>query len=183
MSRILVVGCSGAGKSTLARQLGARLHLPVVHLDRHYWNAGWRPTPDTEFDVHLETLLAEPTWVMDGNYVRTLARRLRVADVAVFLDFSPWVCRTRVIRRTVRWFGRARPDLAPGCREQIDGEFLRWVWNFHRDVLPEVKRILRAAPPSVRVLTATSPRELEALMGSERALGGASLAGAARGTG
>jgi adenylate kinase family enzyme len=32
--RFLIIGPSGAGKSTLARRIGARLDIPVVHLDR-----------------------------------------------------------------------------------------------------------------------------------------------------
>ena len=33
MNRIAIIGCSGGGKSTLARSLGARLGLPIIHLD------------------------------------------------------------------------------------------------------------------------------------------------------
>ena len=48
-----IIGPSGAGKSTLARQLGAITGLPVVHLDREFWRAGWVPTPDAEWDERL----------------------------------------------------------------------------------------------------------------------------------
>src|SRR6478672_10266145 len=40
VERIAVIGGIGAGKSTLARELGARLELPVVHLDRLWWTDG-----------------------------------------------------------------------------------------------------------------------------------------------
>jgi adenylate kinase family enzyme len=33
VQRIAIVGCSGSGKTCLARHLGARLDLPVTHLD------------------------------------------------------------------------------------------------------------------------------------------------------
>ena len=41
MKRVAIIGSGGAGKSTLARALGAKTGLPVVHLDRLYWQAGW----------------------------------------------------------------------------------------------------------------------------------------------
>ena len=74
--RILVIGPSGAGKSTLARRLGAITGLPVIHLDRVYWNAGWVPTPDEEFRSRLAALLREPEWIIDGAYVTTQEERL-----------------------------------------------------------------------------------------------------------
>ena len=49
--RILVVGSGGAGKSTFARRLGELTGLPVVHLDRHFWRAGWKATPTDEWNA------------------------------------------------------------------------------------------------------------------------------------
>ncbi|MEO9901595.1 isopentenyl transferase family protein [Nisaea sp.] len=47
MNRVLILGCPGAGKSTAARSLAKITGLPVIHLDRHYWEPGWvRPGPD-----------------------------------------------------------------------------------------------------------------------------------------
>jgi hypothetical protein len=49
MRRLLVVGCPGAGKSTFSRRLGERLSLPVIHLDLHFWHAGWQPPEPTQW--------------------------------------------------------------------------------------------------------------------------------------
>ena len=66
--RILVLGPSGAGKSTLARRIGARLDLPVVHLDTFHWNPGWIESEVGRFRQRLAAAVAGDAWVMDGNY-------------------------------------------------------------------------------------------------------------------
>ena len=162
--RILVVGSSGAGKSTLAARLGAALRLPVVHLDALYWNPGWRPTPDDEWDRKLPELLAADSWIMDGNYHRSLPERLRRADAAVFLDLPPWTCRWRVVKRIASSYGRVRADMAAGCPEQMDGEFLRWVWTWPRDVRPTVVHALEHAPPETAVLRLRTRKEVAAAL-------------------
>ncbi len=39
--RILIIGPSGSGKSTLAITLSGLTGLPVIHLDKEFWQPGW----------------------------------------------------------------------------------------------------------------------------------------------
>ncbi|WP_191385244.1 AAA family ATPase [uncultured Flavonifractor sp.] len=142
MRRVLVLGCPGAGKSTLARSLGEALSLPVVHLDKLWWKSGWINRTEGEFDALLDTVLLGEEWVIDGNYLRTLPRRLERCDAVVLLDYPRQVCLFRALRRILSWRGRTRPDMAADCPERLDGEFVRWIWEFHRTQRPQVLELL-----------------------------------------
>ena len=154
--RVLVIGSGGAGKSTLATEIGAALGLPVIHLDALYWRAGWVPTPEPQWRAQVERLVAEDAWVMDGNYGGTLELRLAACDGVVFLDLPRWLCLARVLRRWLRYAGRTRPDLAPGCPEQLSWEFVRWVWTYPQRRRSEILRRLAALPPDRRVVVLDS---------------------------
>ena len=108
MRRVLVLGCPGAGKSTLARSLGEALSLPVVHLDKLWWKSGWINRTEGEFDALLDAVLLGEEWVIDGNYLRTLPRRLERCDAVVLLDYPRRVCLFRALRRILSWRGRTR---------------------------------------------------------------------------
>ena len=138
MHKVLVIGSGGAGKSTLARQIAELSGLPLVHLDRLYWHSGWRPTEDGEWDAVIESLIRQDAWVMDGNYGRTLARRLAACDTVVFLDRSRWLCLWRAIARWLRYAGRARPDMPTGCPERLSWEFVVWIWQYPRGRRPGI---------------------------------------------
>ena len=142
MRRVLVLGCPGAGKSTLARSLGEALSLPVVHLDKLWWKSGWVNRTEGEFDALLGAVLLGEEWVIDGNYLRTLPRRLERCDAVVLLDYPRRVCLFRALRRILTWRGRTRPDMAADCPERLDGEFVRWIWEFHRTQRPQVLELL-----------------------------------------
>jgi adenylate kinase family enzyme len=131
--RVLVVGSGGAGKSTLARLLSARTGLPLIHLDAHFWRAGWQPTPPEPWRSTVSRLAGEPEWIMDGNYTSTLDIRLPAADLIVFLDLPRRVTLTRLLRRRLRWHRRTRPEMGMGCPERLDRAFLRWVWRYPSD--------------------------------------------------
>ncbi|CAN5425511.1 hypothetical protein BH10ACI2_BH10ACI2_22620 [soil metagenome] len=51
MKKVIVIGSGGAGKSTFSRLLGAKLGLPVVHLDQLYWRPDWVKTPAEEWET------------------------------------------------------------------------------------------------------------------------------------
>lgn len=144
MRRVLVIGCPGAGKSTLTRALAETLGLPAVYLDRLWWKSGWINRTRAEFDARLDAALAGAAWVMDGNYLRTLPRRLERCDAVLFLDYPRRLCLFRALRRILRWHGRTRPDMAEGCPERLDPAFIRWIWDFHRTQRPRVLELLSA---------------------------------------
>ena len=133
MERIVIIGCGGAGKSTLARTLGEKLGIPVVHLDKLFWNPGWQKKTPEEFDRLLAEELKKDSWIMDGNFNRTMPQRIARCDTVIYLDFSRVTCLMGVLKRIVTTFGTVRPDMGEGCPERVDLEFLKWVWNFNKE--------------------------------------------------
>ena len=138
MQRVAIVGSCGAGKSTLAQSLGKKLKLPVVHLDAYYWQPRWR---ETEADTWLkiqEELVKGDCWIIDGNYGSTMDIRLAAADTIIWLDFNRYLCLWRVFKRYLNYPGKIRPDMAAGCPERLNWEFIQYVWNFPRLHRPRI---------------------------------------------
>ncbi len=128
--RALVIGCSGAGKSTFARQLGVATGLPVTHIDQLFWEPGWGQTPDDIHRARLAAVVAQDRWIIDGTNSSTFDMRMARTDAVFWIDRPRIVCIARVLRRVASSYGRVRPDMAPGCPERFDWEFLKYVWNF-----------------------------------------------------
>ncbi|TVR76188.1 MAG: hypothetical protein EA415_01605 [Sphaerobacteraceae bacterium] len=143
MRRIVVIGIPGAGKSTFARKLGDQLDLPVHHLDRYFWNPGWKASSREVFNERLQELLKTDRWIVDGNYRRTIPLRLEYADTAILLDVPRRTAMRRVFKRIVTYRDGGRPDMAENCPERwFDRDFISYIWRYHRDVHPEVLEYL-----------------------------------------
>lgn len=160
MQRVLVIGAGGAGKTTLASILAERFGLPLIHLDALYWHPGWIPTPPDEWQRVVESLISQPGWVMDGNYGGTLDIRLAACDTVIFLDLPRHVSLWRIIKRRLRYWGRVRPDIAPGCPEQLTWEFVRWVWTYPKRRRGTILERLRALTGR-QVVVLSSPSQVE----------------------
>lgn len=156
MKRVAIIGVSGSGKSWLAVRLGEVTGLPVYHLDQLNWQPGWQRMPGDEWRALQEELVEEPTWIIDGNYFGTLDLRLGACDTVIWLDLPTWVCLASVVWRFLKYRGRARPDLNPGCPEQLDWNFLRWIVNYRKGGRSRTLRALGELPPSTRVVRLTS---------------------------
>jgi adenylate kinase family enzyme len=159
MRKIVVIGSGGSGKSTFARRLGASLELEVIHLDSIYWSAGWVEMPKPEWRKTVEELLKGNAWIMDGNYSGTLETRLEACDTVIFLDLSRVVCIWRLLKRAVLYRNERRPDMAAGCPERLNWEFIKWVWEYRTRSRPKIVKLLEAT--SKQVIWLRSPEEVE----------------------
>lgn len=130
MERVLVIGSPGAGKSTLAAQIARRTDLPLVHMDQLAWEPGWVEASREALDAAIRAAIARPRWVIDGNYGRTLPLRLTRADTVIDLKLPTGLCLWSILRRALRHRGGTRFDMAPGCPERLDWEFLVYTARF-----------------------------------------------------
>ena len=133
MERVMIIGCGGSGKSTLARQLGEKTGLPVVHLDKLFWHPGWVESSKGEIDAKIMQAISEPRWILDGNFNRTIHQRLERCDTVIYLDFSRFACLMGVAKRVLTTYGTVRPDMAEGCPERFDWEFVKFIWDFNKN--------------------------------------------------
>jgi adenylate kinase family enzyme len=163
MKRVVVVGSGGSGKSTFSRRLSEATGLDVIHLDSVFWRPNWERTPKDEWERKVRELIEGDSWIMDGNFGSTRKIRFDACDTAILLDLPRPVCMYRVIKRAIMYWGRSRPDMAEGCHEKIDLEFLSWVWNFPKQGRSRILDDLRSlSDKSIYVLK--SKREAESFL-------------------
>ncbi|WP_342560011.1 DNA topology modulation protein [Psychrobacillus sp. FSL W7-1457] len=162
--KILIIGSSGAGKSTFSKQLAKKWDLPLVHLDSLYWNEGWVPVSKDEFIEKVKKKLEEDQWIIDGNFNSTLEWRVKYADLIIFLDFRRTLCTYRVLKRVWKHHGKTRDDMASGCNEKLDWDFLKFVWGFPSKVRPTILKVLSEAGKSRDICILRNPKELKTFL-------------------
>jgi len=154
MKKIAIIGSGGSGKSTFSVLLGQELNLPVHHLDKLYWKPNWTKTPNIQWTDTLTELCKNERWIIDGNYKSTLGIRLAACDTVIFLDVNRFTCICRAIKRTLK--GKTRPDMAEGCKERLNMEFIKFLWDFPTKTRPIIMKKLNSAIDSKNVIIAKS---------------------------
>jgi len=161
MKRVLIIGPGGSGKSTLSRLLGEKLRLEVLHLDRFYWRRGWVKPPTSEWLETVRTLIARESWIIDGNYSGTLVERIAACDTIIFLDMPTLVCTWRITKRRLFYRKATRPDVAEGCEEKLDFEFITWVLNYSRRSRPKVVKLIEENRSSKNIVWLKSQQAVD----------------------
>ena len=163
--RILVVGCSGGGKSTLSLQIAARFGLAYVSIDRDVlWLPGWKQRDRAEQRAIILSKVEGERWIMDGTNPSTFDIRLPRTDFVIWVRMPRLLCIWGAVSRWIKWIGRTRPEMAPGCREKVDWEFLRFIWTFEEKFTPRVVTGLVEHGPDVPVFQLTSRRQMRELL-------------------
>ena len=147
MERIIVIGCPGAGKSTFARKLRDKTGLPLYHLDMIWHRPDKTHISREEFDGFQEAILYTPKWIIDGNYSRTMERRLQMCDTVFFLDLPTDLCLQGVQKR----IGVKREDM-PWVEDVFDDEFRKFIERFTNTERPGIYVLLEKYPEKTIVI-------------------------------
>ncbi len=161
-SRIAIIGCPGSGKTTFSLQLKNLLNREVVHLDKLLWNSNWQlPSFEVRSQLHAQAISADK-WIMDGMWKSHLEERLQRATLVIFLDYRRSLCLKRVLTRRIKYSGKQRADIADGCFEKLDSEFMQFVWNFNKCTRPQILRLTKQY--NVQTVVLASPKQTKAFL-------------------
>ena len=146
MKRVVVLGPGGSGKSALAVRLGKITGLPVVELDKVFWQPGLAATPHDQWVERQRALIRQDYWILDGDLgpYDDVEVRLEAADTIVFLDFSLLRCAWRVLRRS---------------RERAD--FWLWLLRYRSWSRPLLMKAIRSSASHAQLHVLSDPAAVE----------------------
>lgn len=160
MRKVIVIGSPGAGKSTFARKLRDMTGLPLYYLDM-LWHKPDRTNITREaFDLQLKDIVKKDRWIIDGNYQRTLALRLKECDTVFLLDYPLELCLLGAEAR----IGKKREDM-PWVETEFDEEFKQWIVDFPGKQLPQIYELLEQYPENKKVYIFKSREEADGWLG------------------
>lgn len=166
--KIEIMGYSGSGKSTLCRKLSELYQVPKLHLDSVQFLPDWKVRPDEDKQRIVAEFLDDHKdgWIIDGNYSKlSFERRVDEADIIIQLLFGRINCLLRCYKRFLIYKGKSRPDMAEGCNEKYDLEFVKWIlWKGRSKTVRERYREIQKRY-SDKVVVIRNQRQLNDYLG------------------
>ena len=137
MKKVIVIGCPGAGKTTFAEKLRDKIGLPLFYLDAIWHKPDRTHISREEYDVRLAEILALDSWIIDGNYSRTVESRLSACDTVFLFDLPVEVCIDGAISR----LGKKRYDM-PWIDTELYPNLKKEIEDFPNKNLPTIYALL-----------------------------------------
>jgi len=137
MKKVIVIGCPGAGKTTFSEKLQKKTGLPLFYLDAIWHKPDRTHISRDAFDARLAELTALESWIIDGNYSRTVESRLQMCDTVFLFDLPTEVC----IRGATERLGKGRYDM-PWIETELDPELKEQILQFPVKTLPGIYDLL-----------------------------------------
>lgn len=159
MKKIIVIGCPGSGKTTLSLRLHEALGVPLFHLDAIWHRADKTHITRDEFDTRLGELLEGESWIIDGNYSRTLERRIAACDTVILFDLPREVCLAGAVAR----IGQRRADM-PWTDTELDPRLAEEIDGFAAKELVQIYALLEKYGGEKRVIIFKSREAAEVLL-------------------
>ena len=154
MKRILIIGCPGSGKSYFAKRLGEITKLPVIHMDNIYWKKDKTSISKEELMKKLQPYLEKDEWIIDGSYFNRVPERFMLADYIIIMNFNRFSATHRILKRTRKYKGIQRDDMAEGCKDRFNLSFICWSMFGSRSKKRrnQIKHIERTYPEKIIML-------------------------------
>ncbi len=137
MKKVIVIGCPGSGKTTFAEKLRDKIGLPLYYLDAIWHKPDRTHISREEYDARLAEILALDSWIIDGNYSRTIESRLSACDTVFLFDLPVEVCIDGAISR----LGKKRYDM-PWIDTELDPNLKKEIEDFPSKNLPTIYTLL-----------------------------------------
>lgn len=157
----MFIGSPGTGKSTFTKKLAERTGLPLIHLDYYYHNKqhnyytnkeAWRAKADEFTDAD--------SWIIDGNFGATMAKRFKRADTIFYFDMSTCTALRGIVKRWITANHSSRPEMPDDWQEKPSLSLL-WKVLWFRHKYAKATRLLLANNESKTIILFKNHKQVD----------------------